>query len=77
LWKILPLRLYELPDATIPGPLNVIGKITGGQFAHAAMIGYTFTADPFARTWFVRTITVLHVFFIVLAIHCETPLEYF
>jgi hypothetical protein len=71
--KNLLLRLDEHSDASIPGAFDIIREITGWQFAHAAMIRYTFTTDPFTGTWFIRTITVFHILLLILTRHCKTP----
>jgi hypothetical protein len=49
----------EFPDGTIIGSFCCCGKVTGGQFIHAAMIGNAFAADALSGTGFIGAVALL------------------
>ena len=57
--NLLPLIFNEFPDGTVVGFFRCCGKVTGGQFIHAAMIGDAFAADALAGTGFIGAVAPL------------------
>ncbi|KPK69097.1 hypothetical protein AMJ87_10955 [candidate division WOR_3 bacterium SM23_60] len=55
-------------EGSVVGLLNFIREATCRKLIQAQVILQTLAALPFSRTWFIRTITVLHIVFL-LAIH--------